>query len=59
MAIFENINPFNKDANFSSIKIGADAPVLEVELNEMQLIQRERLRRTILQLSTSRALLTA
>lgn len=51
MAIFENINPFNKDANFSSIKIGADAPVLEVELNEMQLIQRERLR------STAKALL--
>lgn len=46
MAIFENINPFNKDANFSSIRIGADAPVLEVELNEMQLIQRERLRST-------------
>ena len=51
MAIFENINPFNKDANFSSIRIGADAPVLEVELNEMQLIQRERLR------STAKALL--
>ena len=46
MAIFEERNPFSKEANFSSLKIGADAPVLEVELNEMQLIQRERLRET-------------
>lgn len=51
MAIFEERNPFKQEANFSSIVIGADAPVLEVELNEMQLIQRERLR------STTKALL--
>lgn len=35
---------YNKDANFSSIKFGADAPLLEVELNEMQAIQREKLK---------------
>ena len=46
MAIFGASNPFNKEANSSSVLIGADAPVLEVELNEMQLIQRERLRTT-------------
>ena len=51
MAIFEERNSFKQEANFSSIVIGADAPVLEVELNEMQLIQRERLR------STTKALL--
>lgn len=52
MAIFEDrSSSFNKEANFSSLLIGADAPVLEVELNEMQLIQRERLR------STTKALL--
>lgn len=45
--IFDKQSNFNKNANFSLIKIGADAPVLEVELNEMQEIQRERLRSTI------------
>lgn len=51
MAIFEERSSFTEEANFSSVLIGADAPVLEVELNEMQLIQRERLR------STTKALL--
>lgn len=35
---------YNKGTNFSMIKFGADAPLLETELNEMQSIQRERLR---------------
>lgn len=47
MAIFEKHSNFNKNANFSSVVIGADAPVLEVELNEMQQIQRERLKNTV------------
>ena len=47
MAIFEKHSNFDKNANFSSIIIGADAPVLEVELNEMQQIQRERLKNTV------------
>lgn len=47
MAIFDKQSNFNKEANFSSVVIGADAPVLEVELNEMQEIQRERLRTTL------------
>ena len=47
MAIFEKHSNFDKNANFSSIIIGADAPVLEVELNEMQQIQRERLKNTL------------
>lgn len=47
MAIFEKHSNFDRNANFSSIVIGADAPVLEVELNEMQQIQRERLRNTV------------
>lgn len=47
MAIFNNYSNFNKQANFSSVVIGADAPVLEVELNEMQEIQRERLKSTL------------
>lgn len=47
MAIFNKQSNFVKEANFSSVIIGADAPVLEVELNEMQEIQRERLRTTL------------
>jgi len=44
MPDFSQNSKFNKYANFSSIKFGADAPLLETELNEMQDIQRERLR---------------
>ena len=47
MAIFDKQSNFKKESNFSSVIIGADAPVLEVELNEMQEIQRERLRTTL------------
>lgn len=35
---FSQKNPFNADANFTSIKFGVNKPVLEVELNEMQSI---------------------
>lgn len=47
MAFFDKQSNYNKNANFSSVVIGADAPVLEAELNEMQEIQRERLRTTV------------
>lgn len=33
---------YNKDSGIDAVKIGAEKPVLEVELNEMQEIQREK-----------------
>lgn len=41
MPDFTQASKFNREANFKSIKFGADAPLLEVELNELQDIQRE------------------
>lgn len=41
MADFSVNSKFNKEANFSQVKFGADAPLLEVELNELQEIQDE------------------
>lgn len=46
MADFTQASKFNKDANFESVKFGADAPLLETELNELQDIQNE-LRRNL------------
>lgn len=42
MADFSLISNFNPQANFKSVRIGADAPVLEVELNELQDIAEHR-----------------
>lgn len=39
MPDFSKDNKFNKYANFESVKFGADAPLLETELNELQDIQ--------------------
>lgn len=39
MADFTVKDKFNKDKNFNRVKFGADAPLLEVELNELQKIQ--------------------
>jgi len=44
MPDFSYNSKFNKEANFVSIRFGADAPLLETELNEMQDIQRHRLK---------------
>lgn len=44
MPDFSQKSKFNKEANFVSIRFGADAPLLETELNEMQDIQRHRLK---------------
>jgi hypothetical protein len=41
MPDFSHSSKFNKEANFSSIRFGADAPLLETELNELQDIQNE------------------
>ena len=41
MADFTQVSKFNKEANFESVKFGADAPLLETELNELQDIQNE------------------
>lgn len=38
-AIFTN---YNKDSGIDAVKIGAEKPILEVELNEMQEIQRQK-----------------
>lgn len=46
MPDFTQGSKFNKKANFESIKFGADAPLLETELNELQDIQNE-LRRNL------------
>lgn len=42
MSDFTRISNHNPLANFKSVRIGADAPVLEVELNEMQDIAEQR-----------------
>lgn len=44
MADFSNRYRYNKDAGFSSVLFSGDTPVLEVELNEMQEIWREKIR---------------
>ncbi len=44
MPDFSQPNKFNKDAAVSSVKFGGDTFVLEVELNEMQEVWREKLR---------------
>ena len=36
MGDFSKLSNFNPNANFKMVRIGADSPVLEVELNEMQ-----------------------
>lgn len=41
MPDFNKGSTFNKDANFQGVKFGADAPLLETELNELQDIQTE------------------
>ena len=41
MPDFSKGSTFNKDANFQGVKFGADAPLLETELNELQDIQTE------------------
>ena len=41
MPDFTQASKFNKEANFKSVKFGADAPLLETELNELQDIQHE------------------
>jgi hypothetical protein len=41
MADFSKGSTYNSNANFQSIKFGADAPLLETELNELQDIQTE------------------
>lgn len=41
MPDFSVYSNFNKSANFTSVKIGAQSKVLEVEFNEMQQIQEE------------------
>ena len=42
MSDFTRISNHNPHANFKSVQIGADAPVLEVELNELQDIANQR-----------------
>lgn len=42
MGDFSKLSNFNPDANFKLVRIGADSPVLEVELNEMQDISEQR-----------------
>ena len=44
MADFEKRSNYNKDAGVVQVKIGFEKPVLEVELNEMQEIQRQRVK---------------
>lgn len=39
---FKLLSNFNPDANFKSVRIGSDSPVLEVELNELQDISEHR-----------------
>ena len=44
MPDFSYNSKFNKEANFVSIRFGADAPLLETELNELQSILLEKIR---------------
>ena len=46
MSKFTEESRFNKEANFNLVKFGYDSPVLEVELNELQEILREKIRDT-------------
>ena len=39
---FKLLSRFNPDANFKTVRIGSDSPVLEVELNELQDISEHR-----------------
>lgn len=47
MGDFSKLSNFNPDANFKLVRIGADSPVLEVELNEMQDISEARYKNLI------------
>ena len=47
MPDFSYKSKFNKEANFTSILFGADAPLLETELNEMQSILLEKIRDSV------------
>ena len=47
MANFDRYSNYNAEAGISSVVFGANAPVLEVELNEMQEIQKNLLSSTI------------
>lgn len=47
MGDFSQLSRFNPDANFKLVRIGADCPVLEVELNEMQDISEARYKHLI------------
>jgi len=47
MPDFSKVSPFNKDANFQAVRFGADAPLLETELNELQDIQNEQRKQLI------------
>ena len=47
MPDFSYNSKFNKEANFSSILFGADAPLLETELNELQSILLEKIRDSV------------
>ena len=47
MPDFSQKSKFNKEANFTSILFGADAPLLEVELNELQSILLEKIRDSV------------
>lgn len=42
MSKFKLLSNFNPDANFKTVRIGSDSPVLEVELNELQDISEHR-----------------
>lgn len=41
MSDFTRMSGYNKDTNFTQVRFGSDAPLLEVELNELQQIQNE------------------
>ena len=47
MASFDKYSNYNENTSHSSIIFGADKPVLEVELNEMQQIINTKLSRII------------
>lgn len=47
MGDFSKLSNFNPNANFKMVRIGADSPVLEVELNEMQDISEARYKNLI------------
>ena len=47
MASFDKYSNYNENAGVSSVVFGAEKPVLEVELNEMQEVQKSLLRKTI------------